>query len=158
VSRALRAPLDCFGEVMSEGLRLPIVVVWDLRSPVGSGVASRLPVSIGRGGGEPGSHAGVTLRPLQVERDLAVLHAIFGDAEQMKYMLEAPMASEEETRAKIAACSEHPDSPRWAIAGDDGETRGRSTLIAKREGGWRWARRSPRTLRGRASPAGRSSR
>ncbi len=76
----------------------------------------------------------VTLRPLEVARDLAALHAIFGDAEQMKYMLEAPMGSAEETRAKIAAWNEHPDSPQWAITGDDGETRGRITLIAKREG------------------------
>ncbi len=80
------------------------------------------------------THGDVTLRPLEVERDLAALHAIFGDAEQMKYMLEAPMASAEETRAKIAAWSEHPDSPQWAITGDDGEARGRITLIARREG------------------------
>ena len=80
------------------------------------------------------NHAGVLLRPLEVERDLAALHTIFGDAEQMKYMLEAPMASEADTRAKIAAWNEHPDSPQWAITGDDGETRGRITLIARREG------------------------
>ncbi len=80
------------------------------------------------------ARAGLTLRPLEVERDLAVMHRIFGDAASMKFMLEAPMASEEATRAKIAAWCEHQDSPQWAITGEDGETRGRITLIARRQG------------------------
>jgi len=77
---------------------------------------------------------GVTLRPLDVDRDLSVLHAIFGDARQMRYMLGAPMESEADTRALVDRWCKDADSPQWAITTDGETALGRITLIAVREG------------------------
>jgi len=79
------------------------------------------------------SHDTVTLRPLDVDRDLGALHAIFGDAAQMIYMLGAPTASTDETRALVDRWSQDADSPQWAITTDGATALGRITLIAVRD-------------------------
>ncbi len=78
-------------------------------------------------------HAGVSLRAIDLDRDLAVMQTIFGDAGQMLYMLR-PALSEAETRAQLTTWNESPDSPQWTITGDDDRPRGRVTLVAHRRG------------------------
>ena len=78
-------------------------------------------------------HAGLTLRAIDLGRDLAVLQTIFGDPAQMRYMLR-PALSEAETRAQITTWNESPDSPQWTITGDDDRACGRVTLVAHRQG------------------------
>lgn len=98
-------------------------------------------------------HQGVILRPLDVDRDAAALHAVFGDAAAMRFMLGAPKASEQATRALLHAWSEDTSSPQWVIlettgisgvavataAADSvdvthGTALGRITLVARRKG------------------------
>jgi len=82
------------------------------------------------------SYSGVTLRPLEVDRDLASLHAIFGNADAMRYMFRAPQESEEGTHALVEAWCADKLSPQWAITahGDESVALGRITLVAQREG------------------------
>ncbi|MGD2133644.1 MAG: GNAT family N-acetyltransferase [Maricaulaceae bacterium] len=77
---------------------------------------------------------GVRLRPLDLERDLEMLHATFGDPEEMRFMPSPASGSLEETRARAAAWSLDDASPQWAITEDGEAALGRVTLIARREG------------------------
>lgn len=70
---------------------------------------------------EPVLHgARVTLRPLQAG-DAEALHPLYADAEAMRWWTHGPLATLDETRAKLAGILANPDWRRWAVTrrGDD---------------------------------------
>lgn len=75
----------------------------------------------------------LTLRPIDPDGDASRLHVIFGDAEQLKFMLRPPCASVSETAALLAEWGRDPWSPQWAVE-RTGVIVGRITLVKQRAG------------------------
>jgi RimJ/RimL family protein N-acetyltransferase/heme-degrading monooxygenase HmoA len=76
---------------------------------------------------------GLTLRPLDPDRDAEALHASLGDAGSSAFLPSAATASVAATRRKLAR-SETPATPQWVIVRDDGPALGRVTLMSRRLG------------------------
>ncbi len=79
---------------------------------------------------------GVTLRPLDPDRDAAALHASLGDADAARHLPFAPTADVEETRVRLVRWS-GPPTPQWAIVRSGPApdvASGRVTLMARRPG------------------------
>ena len=74
-----------------------------------------------------------TLLPLEPERDAEALHAVFGDADQLRFMLRPPCATVAETEALLSGWNEDASSPQWSIF-DEKALTGRITLVRQRSG------------------------
>lgn len=61
---------------------------------------------------------GLHLRPIDPAYDAEPLHAAWGDAAQLSFMVLAPCASVDETAALLQGWSNDPASPQWAILND----------------------------------------
>lgn len=77
--------------------------------------------------------AGLVLRPLDPEEDAPVLHAIFGDTDQLRFMLMPPRARVDDTRALLRRWGEDVASPQWLIV-ENQVPCGRITLVRQRLG------------------------
>jgi len=78
--------------------------------------------------------AELTIRPLDPSGDAAALHAVFGDREQLRFMLREPFPDVAGTRAQLERWATDETSPQWALVTESGEVVGRVTLMPKRAG------------------------
>lgn len=76
---------------------------------------------------------GLAFRRIDPERDAVALHAVFGDADQLRFMMREACASVEETVALLGKWGEDTSSPQWSILVDD-QLAGRITLVKQRDG------------------------
>jgi RimJ/RimL family protein N-acetyltransferase/heme-degrading monooxygenase HmoA len=76
---------------------------------------------------------GLTLRPLDPDRDAEAIHACFSDETTSDFMPFEPMTSIEETRRRLLRWAS-PSSPQWAMVAGDGPALGRVTLMSRRQG------------------------
>ncbi|MEL7488037.1 MAG: GNAT family N-acetyltransferase [Pseudomonadota bacterium] len=76
--------------------------------------------------------ATIRLRPLDLDRDCATLHEIFGDEESCRYMSQPATASMAETRALLAKwrCAE----TEWSVTdAPDGDCLGRIAMVPREQ-------------------------
>ena len=79
----------------------------------------------------------ITLEPTDPARDAPYLHAIMGDEASCRYLSHPPLASVEETQAKLAEWSGLAPNNDWAIMIDgDSRTAGRVTIFEREDGNW----------------------
>lgn len=81
----------------------------------------------------PAATRGLTFRSIDPKLDAGVLHAVFGDQEQLRFMLMSARASVAETEALLRRWNEDTSSPQWLILAED-EPAGRITLVMQRDG------------------------